>query len=132
LAASGRPLLLEAVTHGHDRLNIEALLSKDRGNRSSRPALSQQSRSSSALRKSAAPGATGCAETSFACAGGFSSFPRSVGSQRKMQAGQSSSSWARPNHSIERTHNGGPLLLASSQPAAPLRSAHVKRWALKD
>lgn len=31
------------------------------------------------------------------------------------------------NPSIERTHNGGPRLLASSPPAAPLCAAHVKR-----
>ena len=33
----------------------------------------------------------------------------------------------RPNHSIERTHNGGAQLRAPSSPAAPLCAAHVKR-----
>ena len=34
-----------------------------------------------------------------------------------------------PNPSIERTHNGEAQLCASATPSAPLRSAHVERYA---
>jgi len=34
-----------------------------------------------------------------------------------------------PNPSVERTHNGGSRLFAPSRPEAPLRAAHVKRYA---
>jgi len=37
------------------------------------------------------------------------------------------SSSVRPNHSVERTHNGGARLFAPSATAAPLCAAHVKR-----
>ena len=37
------------------------------------------------------------------------------------------SSWVRPNHSVERTANGGARLLAPSPTAAPLSAAHLKR-----
>jgi hypothetical protein len=79
-----------------------------------------------ALRGTAAPGRWGRAGTGCARAGGAGAFGRGA-TQRRMQTGRSVPSLARSNPSIERTHNGGPQLLASATSAAPLCAAHVKR-----
>jgi hypothetical protein len=79
-----------------------------------------------ALRSTAAPGRWGRAGTGCARAGGAGAFGCGA-TQRRMQTGSSVPSLARSNPSIERTHNGGARLLASSPIAAPLCAAHVIR-----
>jgi hypothetical protein len=82
-------------------------------------------RTSLALRLCAAPGRWGRAGTGFARATSAGAFGQRMRAAVVARDGVRPSNGA-SNPSIERTHNGGPRLLASSPPAAPLCAAHVK------
>jgi hypothetical protein len=89
-------------------------------------ALALHPRPSSALRRSAAPGAAGRAGTGCARAGGFGALGYSA-TQREIHSGQAVHSRARSNPSVKRTHNGGAQWLASATSAAPSCAAYLER-----
>jgi hypothetical protein len=75
-----------------------------------------------ALRMRAAPGRSGRAGTGFARATTAGAFGHSINETVVVRGGARYST-AAPNTSFKRTHNGGPGLLASAKPAAPLCAA---------
>jgi len=75
--------------------------------------------------RSARPGCSGSAATSFAPGGGLGSFS-SGATRRTMRAG-SMPPGALPNPSINRTANGGSRLLALASAQPPLSAGYLKR-----
>jgi hypothetical protein len=85
-----------------------------------------RSRNSLAQRLRAAPGSFGRAGTGFARATSAGAFGQRMSEAIEVRDAVRPSNGG-SNPSIERTHNGGPRLLASSPVAAPLCAAHVER-----